>query len=112
MVTHGRRISKLAEVPLDIDLENVSDEDKETELVNKIKHLFSANKISPNQFIFGMSGLHCLSRPAVLPILPATMQAEAMTREAKRLLPVPPEQLHISWQIVSSDESRRRARSV
>ena len=109
MVTSGKRISKLAEVPLDIDLEDVSDEDKEMELVEKIKHLFSANKISPNRFIFGMSGLHSLSRPVVLPLLPKTMQEEAMTREAKRLLPVPPEQLHISWQIVSSDESRMRA---
>lgn len=109
MVTSGRRISKLAEVPLDIDLENVSDEDKEMELVEKIKHLFSANKISPNRFIFGMSGLHSLSRPVVLPLLPKAMQEEAMTREAKRLLPVPPEQLHISWQIVSSDESHMRA---
>jgi type IV pilus assembly protein PilM len=109
MVTSGRRISKLAEVPLDMDLESVSDEDKESELVEKIKHLFSANKISPNRFIFGMSGLHCLSRPVVLPLLPRAMQEEAMTREAKRLLPVPPEQLHISWQIVSSDESHMLA---
>ncbi len=109
MVTSGRRISKLAEVPLDIDLENVSDEDKQEELVNKIKHLFSANKISPTRFIFGMSGLHSLSRPVILPLLPKTMQEEAMTREAKRLLPVPPEQLHISWQILSSDETRMRA---
>jgi type IV pilus assembly protein PilM len=109
MVTHGRRISKLAEVPLDIDLEDVSDEDKEMELVEKIRHLFSANKISPNRFIFGISGLHSLSRPVVLPLLPKAMQEEAMTREAKRLLPVPPEQLHISWQIVSSDETRMRA---
>lgn len=67
MVTSGRRISKLAEVPLDIDLEDVSDEEKEMELVEKIRHLFSANKISPNRFIFGMSGLHSLSRPVVLP---------------------------------------------
>ncbi|HEY97300.1 MAG TPA: hypothetical protein G4O16_03865 [Dehalococcoidia bacterium] len=109
MVTSGKRISKLAEVPLDIDLEDVSDEDKEAELIEKIKHLFSDNRISPTRFIFGMSGLHSLSRPVVLPLLPKAMQEEAMTREAKRLLPVPPEQLHISWQIVSSDESRMRA---
>ena len=109
MVTSGRKINKLAEVPLDIDLENVSDEDKELELVEKIKHLFSANRINPTGFIFGMSGLHSLSRPVVLPLLPKTMQEEAMTREAKRLLPVPPEQLHISWQIISSDESHMRA---
>jgi type IV pilus assembly protein PilM len=109
MVTNGKKISKLAEVPLDIDLEDVSNEEKEEELVNKIKHLFSANKIGPTRFIFGMTGLHSLSRPVVLPLLPKTMQGEAMTREAKRLLPVPPEQLHISWQILSSDETRMRA---
>ena len=89
MVTSGRRISKLAEVPLDMDLESVSDEDKESELVEKIKHLFTDNKISPTRFIFGMSGLHCLSRPVILPLLPKAMQEEAMTREAKRLLPSP-----------------------
>ena len=93
MVTNGKKISKLAEVPLDMDLEDVSNEEKEEELVNKIKHLFSANKIGPTRFIFGMSGLHSLSRPVVLPLLPKAMQEEAMTREAKRLLPVPPEQL-------------------
>ena len=109
MVTNGKRISKLAEVPLDIDLEDVSNEEKEEELVNKIKHLFSANKIGPTRFIFGMTGLHSLSRPVVLPLLPKAMQEEAMTREAKRLLPVPPEQLHISWQVLSSDENRMRA---
>lgn len=110
MVTHGKRISKLADVPLDIEIAEVSAEDNEAELAAKIKHLITTNKINTKRVIIGVSGLHCLSRPAVLPTLPKAMQDEAMTREAKRLLPVPPEQLYISWQIATeSDESKMRA---
>lgn len=109
MVTHGKRISKLADVPLDIDIAEVSAEDNEAELAAKIKHLITTNKINTKRVIIGISGLHCLSRPAVLPMLPKAMQDEAMTREAKRLLPVPPEQLYISWQISAIDDSNMRA---
>jgi type IV pilus assembly protein PilM len=109
MVTHGKRISKLADVPLDIEIAEVSAEDNEAELAAKIKHLITTNKIDTKRVIIGISGLHCLSRPAVLPTLPKAMQDEAMTREAKRLLPVPPEQLYISWQIAATDESKMRA---
>jgi len=109
MVTHGKRISKLADVPLDIEIAEVSAEENEAELAAKIKHLITTNKINTKRVIIGISGLHCLSRPAVLPTLPKAMQEEAMTREAKRLLPVPPEQLYISWQIAVDDESKMRA---
>jgi type IV pilus assembly protein PilM len=101
MVTKGRRISKVADVPLDMSLVDLSAEDKEAELADKIRQLFEINKISTKRVIIGISGLHCLSRPAVLPLLPKAMQDEAMTREANRLLPVPPEQLYISWQIAT-----------
>jgi len=109
MVTRGKRISKLADIPLDMSLADAGVRVKETELVNKIKHLFKTNKIKAKKVIIGLSGMHCLSRPAVLPQLPKAMVDEAMIREAKRVLPVPPEQLYISWQIVSSLEGKMQA---
>lgn len=109
MVTKGKRISKVADVPLDINLFDASAEDKKAELINKIKHLLAMNKIKNKKVVIGISGLHCLSRPTTLPLLPKAMQEEAMTREAKRLLPVPPEQLHISWQIVSITDNKMQA---
>jgi type IV pilus assembly protein PilM len=109
MVTRGRRITKLAEVPLDMTLVDVNTADKETELVNKIKHLFKSNKISARKIILGISGLHCLTRPVILPELPRTMLNEAITREAKRVLPVPLEQLYLSWQIISVSEAKIQA---
>ena len=109
MVTRGRRITKLAEVPLDTNLGDINTADKESELVSKIKHLFKSNKIAARRIILGLSGLHCLTRPVILPELPRAMLSEAMTREAKRVLPVPLEQLYISWQIISVSEAKIQA---
>ncbi|OGO19137.1 MAG: hypothetical protein A2144_06000 [Chloroflexi bacterium RBG_16_50_9] len=109
MVARGKRISKLAEAPLDINLADVSVKVREEELVAKIKHLFKFHKIKEKKVIVGLGGLHCLSRPIVLPQLPRAMLDEAVIREAKRVLPVPTEQLYISWQVMSSVEGKINA---
>jgi len=106
MVTRGRRISKLADAPLDMSLADTSDKVREAELVAKIKQLFKVHKVKAKKVVIGLSGLHCLSRPAVLPHLPGAMLDEAVMREAKRVLPVPLEQLYISWQIISATEEK------
>jgi len=106
MVTRGRRVSKLAEAPLDAIPSDANHEIKEAELAGKIKQLFEANKVNTKKIVVGISGLHCLSRPAVLPQLPKMMQEEAVIREARRVLPVPLEQLYLSWQIIASTEEK------
>jgi type IV pilus assembly protein PilM len=106
MVTRGKRISKLAYMPLDVNLTDMSNEAKEADLVNKIKLLFKSNRIGAGKIILGISGLHCLTRPVSLPELPKAMVDEAITREARRVLPIPLDQLYLSWQIVSSAEGK------
>jgi Tfp pilus assembly PilM family ATPase/Tfp pilus assembly protein PilN len=106
MVTRGKRITKLADVPMDINLNEVSGQEQEEELVNKIRLLFRSNRISDKKVILGISGLQCLTRPLSLPELPQTMVDEAITREAKRVLPISLEQLYLSWQIISSSEGK------
>jgi type IV pilus assembly protein PilM len=101
MITRGRRIIKLADMPLDTSLSEVDTPEKEARLAEKIKYLFKTNRISARKIILGISGLHSLTRPIALPELPKAMLEEAVTREAKRVLPVPVEQLYISWQTVS-----------
>lgn len=101
MVTRGKRITKLADMPLDVSLVDINSE-KEAELVTKIKLLFKSNRIGARKIILGISGLHCLTRPVSLPELPKAMLDEAITREAKRVLPIPLDQLHVSWQVMSS----------
>jgi type IV pilus assembly protein PilM len=109
MITRGKRIIKLADMPLDTSLSEIDTPEKEKQLEDKIKHFFASNKISSRKIILGISGLHCLTRPIVLPELPKAMLEEAVTREARRVLPVPVEQLYISWQLISVGQDKIQA---
>ncbi len=106
LVTRGKRITKLASVPLETGLNYIDTPEKEQELSEKIRQLFRSNKISEKKVILGISGLRCLTRPVTLPELPKAMIGEAVVREAKRVLPVPPEQLYISWQVVAASAGK------
>jgi type IV pilus assembly protein PilM len=109
MVTRGKRVSKLAEMPLDASLTDIAAEGKEAEVAAGIKHLLKENKIHAKKTVIGLSGLHCLTRPLNLPELPRAMLAEAIMREAKRVLPVPVEQMYISWQIIAVSDGKIQA---
>ncbi len=109
MTTRGKRITKLADMPLDVDLSQIDTPEVEAKLVEKIKYLFQSNHIGSKKIILGISGLRCLTRPIVLPELPKAMLEEAITREARRVLPVPVEQLYLSWQIMAASEGKIQA---
>src|SRR4030042_1830366 len=109
MITRGKRIIKLADMPLDTSLSEIDTPEKEARLAEKIKYLFKSNRRGTRKIILGISGLHCLTRPIALPELPKAMLEEAVTREARRVLPVPVEQLYISWQTVSISEGKLQA---
>lgn len=101
MVTRGRRIIRLADLAVETPLGAIDSPEKEAELAGKIRQLLKFNKIGPRKVILGLSGLRCLTRPVVLPELPKAMVGEAVVREAKRVLPMPLEQLYLSWQTIS-----------
>ena len=105
METSGKRINKFAELPLDLGLAKVNADIKNAEIAAKVKELLKATKIRKKKVVVGISGLHCLSRPITLPLLPKAMLEEAVMREAKRLLPIPLEQLYVSWQPIPCPEA-------
>jgi len=109
LVTHGKQIKKWAELPLEPGLVKNAVVIEEAKVAAKIKQLFKAEKIKTKKIIVGVSGLHCLSRPIILPALPKVMLAEAVRREAKRVLPVPLEQLYLSWQTIPAPEGKIQA---
>ncbi len=106
LVTRGKRIIKWADLPLEPGLFKSNVVIKEAEAAAKIKQLLKAQKVKAKKVIVGLSGLHCLSRPIILPRLPKTMLDEAVIREAKRVLPTPVEQLYISWQTIPPPEGK------
>jgi len=106
LVTHGKRIRKWADLPLEPGLVKNAVVIEETEVAAAIKQLFEVHKIKGEKVNVGVSGLHCLSRLITLPQLPEAMLAEAVKREAKRVLPVPLEQVYISWQTIPTPEGK------
>jgi type IV pilus assembly protein PilM len=101
MVTHGKRIVRIAEMPMETGLVAIDSPAKETDLARKVQQFLKFNKVGGGKIILGISGLRCLTRPLSLPELPKAMIGEAVIREAKRVLPVPLEQLYLSWQTIS-----------
>ena len=106
LLTQGTRIKKWADLPLEPGLVKNATVLKEAELAAKIKQLFQVRKIKTKKVNIGVSGLRCLSRPLILPQLPKVMLDEAVRREAKRVLPVPPEKLYLSWQSIPAPEGK------
>ncbi len=106
MVTQGKRIRRWAESPLEPGLVENTVVIKEAEVAAKIKQLFKAQKVKSKKVMVGVSGLHSLTRPITLPQLPKVMLDEAVKREAKRALPVPLEELYISWQTIPAPEGK------
>ncbi|MDD5287988.1 MAG: pilus assembly protein PilM [Dehalococcoidales bacterium] len=68
----------------------------------KLTQLIKKHKIPTRKVVLGISAVNCLTRQLTMPSLPRNMFGEAVLREARRLLPLPLEQLYLSWQIVPS----------
>jgi len=106
MVTDGKQIKEWVDLSLEPGLIKDAAVIKEAEFVAKIKQLFEAQKVQDKKVMVGVSGLHCLTRPITLPQLPEAMLDEAVQREAGGVLPVPLEQLYISWQTIPAPEGK------
>jgi len=104
LVAKGKWVKKWADLPLESGLVRDGVVLDEAQLAAKIKELLKAQRVKARKVIVGLSGLRCLSRMITLPRLPKAMLAEAVRQEAERALPVPLEQLYISWQITSASE--------
>ena len=100
LVARGNRVKKWATLPLESGLIRDGVVVDEAKVAAKIKELFKTKRVSPKKVITGMSGLNSLSQLITLPHLPEAMLAEAVMREAERVLPVPLDELYISWQII------------
>lgn len=100
LVAKGKQVEKWAHLPLEPGLVSDGVIVDEAEVAAKIKELFRAQGVATNKVVAGLSGLHCIARPITLPQLPKAVLPEAIRREAERIMPLPLEQLYISWQII------------
>jgi type IV pilus assembly protein PilM len=81
---------------------------EETQVADKIKELLRPENVSAGKVIAGMSGMNSLYRLITLPEMPDAILAEAVRREAKRVLPVSLDEVYLSYQPVPSGKGERR----
>lgn len=98
LVMGGRRVEKWASSPLDPGLVSQGLILDEAQVANKLKDLFKLEKVATGKVIVALSGHNSVYRIMTLPELPEAVLPEAVKREAKRMIPVPLEEVYLSYQ--------------
>jgi type IV pilus assembly protein PilM len=98
LVMGNRRVEKWASLPLDPGLVSQGLILDEAQVANKLKELFKLEKLAAGRVIAGLSGQGSVFRVMTMPELPEAVLPEAVKREAKRVIPVPLEQVYLSYQ--------------
>lgn len=108
LVARGKEVKKWATLPLEPGLVRDGVIVDQTRVAAKIKEFLQAEGVKGKKVIAGLSGLRCLLRVISLPHLPETMLTEGIMWEAKRVLPVPPEETYIQWQTMPAPKEETR----
>ena len=101
LVMRGERVEKWATMPLEPGLVSQGLIVDEAQLVEKIRELFKLQKLGMGKVIAGISGHNSVYRIITLPELPEAVLPEAVKREAKRVIPVPLEEVYLSYQTIT-----------
>jgi type IV pilus assembly protein PilM len=102
VVVDGRRVKKWASLPLEPGLVNQGLVVDEAQVADRLKELFKQVKERAGKVIAGVSGLNCLYRLISMPELPEAILPEAVKQEAGRVIPVPLDEVYLSYQHLPS----------
>ncbi len=98
LVMNGERVEKWAIMPLESGLVSQGLIVDQAQVIEKIKELFKLQKLGMGKVIAGISGHNSVYRIITLPELPEAVLPEAVKREAKRVIPMPLEEVYLSYQ--------------
>jgi len=108
LVVRGKRIKKWASLPLEPGLFSQGLVLDEAEVAAKLKELFKLEKVKTKKVIVGLSGHNSLYRLITLPELPEVVVAEAVKHEARRVIPVPLDEVYLSYQLLAAPAGEKR----
>jgi hypothetical protein len=74
----------------------------------RIESLLAAQHISKRDLVAGVSGHRCVPRILDLPRMAPRLLKEVVPREMKKELPVPLDEMHISWQVIGEENGHLR----
>jgi len=112
LVTDGKSIIERAHSPLETGLVESGIVVNQEEVAARIIQLLEDRQVHTKKVIVGLSGAHSLTLVLNLPQLSDNLLAEAVMREAARVLPVPLEQLYLTWQTIPATERRIRVFAI
>jgi type IV pilus assembly protein PilM len=98
LVAKGRRVTRWAQMPLEPGLVSDGLILDEAEVAVKIRELLKLQKVSDRTVVAGLSGFNSVYRLLSLPQLPPEILPEAVEQEAGRVVPVPIDQVYLSYQ--------------
>ncbi len=108
VVVEGRRIRKWASLPLEPGLVSQGLVVDEAQVADRLKELFKLIKENAGKVIAGLSGLNSLYRLISLPELPEAILPEAVKQEASRVIPVPLDEVYLSYQRIPASPGETR----
>jgi type IV pilus assembly protein PilM len=94
----GKGVKKWASLPLEAGLVSQGLVLDEARVAEELDKLFKLTKIGARRVVAGLSGLNSLYRLVSLPELPDAILPEAVKQEARRVIPVPLEEVYLSYQ--------------
>jgi type IV pilus assembly protein PilM len=94
----GKGVKKWASLPLEPGLVNQGLVLDEARVAEELDKLFKLTKIETRKVVAGLSGLNSLYRLISLPELPDAILPEAVKQEAKKVIPVPLDEVYLSYQ--------------
>jgi Tfp pilus assembly PilM family ATPase len=74
----------------------------------RIESLLAAQNVGRGGLVAGLSGHRCVPRILDLPQMEFRLLKEAVPREMKKELPVPLDEMHISWQVIGREDGHLR----
>ena len=108
VVVEGRKVKKWASLYLEPGLVSQGVVVDETQVADKIKELLKMVKETGGKYVVGLSGLNSLYRLISLPELPEAILPEAVKQEAGRVIPVPLDEVYLSYQRIPSQAGETR----
>jgi type IV pilus assembly protein PilM len=108
VVVEGRKVKKWASLNLEPGLVSQGVVIDEAQVTDKIKELLTMVKEGGGKYVVGLSGLNSLYRLISLPELPEAIIPEAVKQEAGRVIPVPLEEVYLSYQRISASVGETR----
>jgi type IV pilus assembly protein PilM len=108
LVAKGRRVEKWAVLPLEPG--QVSDGliHDEAHVADRIKQIIKEQKANTGTATVALGGFNSVFRVVSLPQLPEAIIPEAAKQEASRVIPVPMDQVYLSYQVVPSPPGETR----